>query len=322
MMLRSFVLCLSIGILAGFLIMDADAEKPQIIRLGTIDCDMVETTPVVFHGRLFRFEWVRPNYKPNTTGKPYFRFIDVETGEPTPAFAEGYHFGSAYEEDGTLYVTGTKMSSKKGWFGIIVDMFVSKDMRTWKKRNVLDLPHYEIFNTSLCKANDKYVLMFEIRHPKDEAGVPFTARFATSKDLVHWELTPPECAYDTTRYSAPHCLRYVDGMYYVFFVIEHEGYETLVVRSRDLIHWEPSPYNPIMRHCPEDKRIANPKLTPEQREHIAKSENVNNSDIDFCEYMGRTVIFYCWGNQRGTEFLAQAYYDGSEESFIKGWFPE
>ena len=33
--------------------------KPRIEKLGTIDCDMVETTPIVFGGRLYRFEYVR-----------------------------------------------------------------------------------------------------------------------------------------------------------------------------------------------------------------------------------------------------------------------
>jgi hypothetical protein len=47
----------------------AAAGAPVIKKLGTIDCDMVETTPVVFHGKLYRFEYVRENYKPNTTGK-------------------------------------------------------------------------------------------------------------------------------------------------------------------------------------------------------------------------------------------------------------
>jgi hypothetical protein len=39
-------------------------EKPIIKKLGTIDCNMVETTPVVFHDKLYRFEYVRNNYEP------------------------------------------------------------------------------------------------------------------------------------------------------------------------------------------------------------------------------------------------------------------
>lgn len=49
---------------------------------------------------------------------------------------------------------------------------------------------------------------------------------------------------------------------------------------------------------------------------------MNNSDIDFCQYKGRLIINYSWGNQQGTEFLAEAVYDGTVEQFLSGWFPQ
>ena len=45
-------------------------------------------------------------------------------------------------------------------------------------------------------------------------------------------------------------------------------------------------------------------------------------DIDFCEYQGRLVINYSWGNQQGVEFLAEAAFDGTLDQFLTGWFPE
>src|SRR5512143_1879723 len=52
----------------------ADAEKrPLILKKGTIDCDLVETTPIVFKGQLYRFEWVRPGYWNNQLKRGYFR---------------------------------------------------------------------------------------------------------------------------------------------------------------------------------------------------------------------------------------------------------
>ena len=72
----------------------------------------------------------------------------------------------------------------------------------------------------------------------------------------------------------------------------------------------------------EDKQIANAKLTPEERERIAGAENRNNSDFDLCEYRGRVIIAYSWGNQHGIEHLAEAHYDGSLTSFLKGYFDE
>ena len=47
----------------------------------------------------------------------------------------------------------------------------------------------------------------------------------------------------------------------------------------------------------------------------------NNSDIDFCEEGGRLLINYSWGNQEGTEFLAEATFAGTEQEFLHGWFP-
>ncbi|MFH1568199.1 MAG: hypothetical protein ABIL09_09395, partial [Gemmatimonadota bacterium] len=121
--------------------------KPEIVKLGTIDCDLVETTPVVHRGRLYRFEYVRTGYAGNRTGDSYFRFVDCASGGYSPPFAAGYHLGNVFVEGGTLYVTGTNI-----WDGERVDLFASTDMERWERWNALDLPGYGIFNTSLCRA--------------------------------------------------------------------------------------------------------------------------------------------------------------------------
>jgi sialidase-1 len=293
--------------------------RPLIRKLGTIDCDLVETTPIVFGGKLYRSEWVRTSYKGNELGANYSRLVEVSTGKATAPLAHGCAFSSAFVDGDTVYVTGTR--SEQGRTGQHVELFASKDLEQLEHWTALDLDGFEIFNTSICKADGRYVMMFEIRKPKDQAGAAFTARFATSEDLRTWEVTPPECVYAKDRYTAPHCLRYLEGTFYDFYLEAHEGYEMRVVRSKDLIHWEPSPLNPVLKASPEDKQIADPKLTAEQRERIAKAKNINNSDIDFCYYDGRLVINYSWGNQHGEEFLAQAEYDGTVEEFLQGWFP-
>jgi hypothetical protein len=298
----------------------APGQRPAILKLGTIDVDLVEATPIVFQGRLYRFEYVRHNYWANKTGDDYFRFVDHETGRYTPAFARGRVLGSAFVDGDTVYVTGTGGRGKK-WGAEQVWMFASKELENWQEWVALDLPGFSIFNTSMCKADGRYVLMFEIDKPKDQAGTPFTARFATSRDLKRWELTPPEANYSKDRYTAPHALRYLDGYFYNFFLEAHEGYEMRVVRSKDLVHWEPSPLNPVLRASQDDRKIANPGLSTEHRRRIAAATNRNNSDIDFCEYKGRLIINYSWGNQLGVEHLAEAVYEGTESEFLKGWFP-
>jgi hypothetical protein len=292
--------------------------KPAIRKLGTIDCDLVEATPIVFRGRLCRFEYVRTGYAGNRTGESYFRFVDHSTGDVSAPFARGYHLGNVFVERDVLYVTGTNI-----WDGERVDLFVSADMESWETRNALSLPGCGIFNTSMCRAEDRYVMMFEVGKPPEVAGVRFTARFAVSADLQSWELTPPECTYSKERYTAPHCLRYLDGHYYNFYLEAHPGpwYDQRVVRSRDLVTWQPSPLNPVLEASDEDRIIADSRITDEERARIATAVNLNNSDIDFCEYEGRVIINYSWGNQQGVEHLAEAVFDGTRQEFLLGWYP-
>ena len=297
----------------------AQQNRPcvAIEKLGTIDIDLVETTPIVFKDKVYRYEYVRPKYWDNATGDSYSRFIDHETGQPTPAFAQGYHLGSAAVYDGLVIVTAVDI-----WDGEKIDVFVSRDLEQWESWNALTLPGYGLFNTSLCRAGEQYVLMFEVGKPPEVAGHRFTARFATSPDLKTWTLTPPECAYDKGRYTAPHCLRFHEGYFYNFFLeAVAGGYEQWVVRSQDLIHWERSPCNPILRASDEDKQIANPKLSDEQRERIREATNINNSDFDFCEFQDQLIINYSWGNQQGVEHLAEARYAGTEAAFLRALFP-
>ncbi len=288
--------------------------RPLIRKLGTVDMDLVEATPVVVSNRLWRLEWVREGYWDNARKTNYFRFRDPKSGEVTAGFADGHEFGSAFVHDGTVYVTGTLGRGQ-------VNIFASRDLATWEKAVAIPGGKYGIFNTSICRAGDEFVLMFEIDKPAAEAGAAFTARFAKSRDLRAWTVTPPECAYAKDRYTAPHALRWLDGWFYNFYLEAHDGYEMRVVRSRDLIQWQPSPLNPVLKASADDRRIAGVKMANNHRARVANAVNLNNSDIDFCELNGRLHLTYSWGNQQGMEHLAVATYDGPEAEFLRGWFP-
>jgi len=114
--------------------------NPQIKKLGTIDCDLVETTPIVFKGSLYRFEYVRKGYWGNRTGDSYFRFVDHASGRATAPFAQGYHLGNVLVDGDTIYVTATDI-----WDGERVDIFATRDMKRWESWNALDLPGYGLF---------------------------------------------------------------------------------------------------------------------------------------------------------------------------------
>ena len=295
-------------------------EKPKIVKQGTVDCDLVEATHVVFHDKLYRFEYVREKYyKPNTTGDSYFRFIDMETGEPTPSFAKGHNLGCAFVEGDTVYVYGVKR-----WDTPTIYVFWSKDLKNWQSQPAVKTPNWGLFNSTVCKDDKGYVMAFEVGRPKDVVGQRFTTRFARSDNLRDWRILDEPAVYSKDFYVACPAIRYLDGQYYMFHLAALPGrqWETVLVRSRDLVHWEKSPHNPVLAFSPEDKTVANPKLTPGQRDYIAKAVNKNNSDFDLCEYRGKVIISYSWGCQCGTEFLAEAFYDGTEKQLLKGFFNE
>jgi hypothetical protein len=295
-----------------------DAKRPTIKKLGTLDLLMVETTPVVFKDRLYRFEYVRANYHANRTGDSYFRFIDVATGVTTAAFAKGQHLGCAIVEGDTMCVFGTDK-----WGGSRITVFQSKDLKEWQSQPALNLPGWGLYNTSGCKAGCRYIMALEADKPRELIGIPFTIFFAESKDLLQWKLLSTDCVYSKEKYTACPALRFLEGFFYMFYLEARPGptYETHIVRSRDLKRWETSRLNQVLAFSDEDKRIANPKLTPEQRKAIAQAKDINNSDVDLCEFEGKTIIYYSWGNQQGKEYLAEAVYDGTLASFLRSFFP-
>jgi hypothetical protein len=295
-------------------------EQPVIRKLGTIECDLVEATPVVFRNRLYRFEYVREAYEANPVGAPCFRFVDVQTGECSEPFAVGYHLGSAFVENDRMFVYGVER-----WGQDAIQVFWSEDLKTWNQRTALNLPGCGIYNTSVCKSDDAYTMAIEIGEPPEMAGERFTIYFARSLDLLDWTLAPTDHVYSKEKYTACPVIRFYDGHYYMVYLEHYRPkwyFAPHIIRSRDLVNWQESPFNPIMEPSPEDKHIANPGLTAEERKHIAEAANHNNSDLDFCEFEHRMVILYAWGNQRGTEFLAEAVLESSEAEFLKEYFPE
>jgi hypothetical protein len=290
-----------------------------IEKTGTIECDIVEATPVVFDGRLLYFQSVRDNYAHKQAGIStcYYRFWDVADRKPLPPFAVGYHLGSATVIGDYMYVFGVRT-----WGTDRIDVFWSNDLEEWKSMPALNLPGWSIFNNSVCRADGRYVLAFEIDKPTEEAGSPFTTRFAESTDLRSWKLLPGDCVYARDRYTACPSLRFVDGTFYMTYLEALPGpnYETRIVRSRDLRQWETSPRPAVLRASPEDK-IPTERLSPEEKTRIAQAKNINNSDFDFCEFQGETVILYSWGNQQGIEHLATARFAGPLDVFVKSFFP-
>ncbi len=293
-------------------------KKPEIKRLGTIDCDIVETTPIVFNGRLYRFEYIRERYYANTTGNSYFRFCDIESDKITVSFAKGYHLGSALVENDTVYVFGVDE-----WGGENMKVFCSKDLINWNSCGDISLKGFAIYNNSVCKNSDgKYIMLIELGKPVEEIGIPFTARFLESNDLRNWHLLPLEYMFGKDFYTGGHFLTFESDYYYLTYLEALPGplYETYITRTKDLINWEASPLNPFMAPTKADKKIINSNLSKEQITRTLDAVNINSSDHEFCEFQGKTIMYYSWGNQKGAEFLAEARYNGTVKNMLEAFF--
>lgn len=302
-------------------------RKP-IVKKGTLQLAVVETTPVVWKGRLLRFEWIRNNHwgpmEGITQDVGYYRFVDMEKESPCcEPFAFDHAFGCCYAEGDVMYVQGVRGEGG----GNVVDCFKSMDLMHWEKNEAIVFPEdIEVYNTSVCKSPDGYTMAIELGGDNPVVGIPYTCVFAKSTDLMNWEVMPmEEFVYTRERYSACPSIRYYDGYYYIVYLEASDLNRCVpyIVRTSTLreFEYETAVCNPIMHFSDEDKQFVRPeKFTEAEKEYILNAVNVNNSDVDFCEYNGRTIITYSWGNQLGKEFLGLAEYEGSEKEFLESFF--
>ena len=295
----------------------------DIKRLGTFDLDIVEANPIVFHGKPYLMEYIRDRkteiFK---NGQPvsYFRFRDMTDMKTFSApFGLGLHMGNAFVKNDHIVVTAVEDWGKGRFYELESD-----DMITWTEpRVILEGDGWEGYNTSICEADGRYVLVFELGKPREMVNVPFTMFFAESTDLKNWRIIP-DAVFGRDIYTGAPLLRYHNGFFY-FFHLEgsyEKGFITVVARSRDLKTWE-NAKRTVMERSQEDRQIlpmAATSFTQEQLMKIASAIHINVSDLDMCEYGGKLLMCYSWGSQRGVEFLSLAEAGCSESAFCESFF--
>lgn len=311
---------------------------PQIRKLGAIQRGM-EQTPVIWQGRFMMAESMIPDA---VCPRQYIRVRDIETGEVTPPFGEDYYFASAYAEGDTLYVFATckhddreltmyTTEDAEAWHdsrgGHTVRMFKTTDLQHWEIKDILHCPEKRFWNTSVCRSDDGYRMAIEVSaEPGFEIpaiGVHFTSFFAKSADLENWEMLPDAYSYTPERYNACPALRWANGWYYMICLeaLPCVRYAPYIYRTKNFLDWEVGFHNPIMMWSDEDRKIKpGCTFTPEERELLETGLNINCSDVDLCEYQGKTHIFYGNGDQMTYSFLCEAVYDGPLDEFLEAFF--
>ena len=266
-------------------------RSPTKLQLDRPDLgELCEASPVVWQKRLALMRCVRPV---SGGGKSDYSLTleDAETGKPLARFAEGYGLASAFTHRGKFYAFASRFEAGD-WND--VTMFSSSDLKNWSQSVVIRQEQEHLFNSSVCRGKDGFVMAYE---SNDRKYSPFTVKFAVSRDLENWTKLPD--VFGADRYTACPCIRYAKGWYYLLY-LEHRTprwfFETYLARSKDLKHWELSPANPV--------------LTP------GLTDGVNASDPDITEFRGKTYLYYSVGDQRTWTKLKRAVYPGSMAEFF------
>lgn len=297
---------------------------PKITKLGATTPND-ETSPFVFNGRLYRLELYDPSTGTDINVPHYAIIRDRESGEIVSSFGEGCYYYSYYGEGNKVYVLGTKSGATK-YSGDTIMLFESDDLIHWTSRELFSQKGFNFFNTSLAKGDDEYVLLLEANEPKNLVGHAFTFFFASSKDMLHWEMMDPEkTAFSTERYNGGPWMHYCNGYYYVLSVtaLPCFRFSNYLFRTKDFMTWEVGYYNPILMPSEEDRKLSdkNVDFTPELIEELRTGFISNNSDIDMCTMPdGRTLMTYNAGNQLGFAVMCEAIYDGTVEEFLEANF--
>ena len=197
----------------------------------------------------------------------------------------------------------------------------------WEDRVLLQREGWEFFNTSLVKSEDGYTLLLEVAStPEDDVGVPFTAYFARSADMVEWHMMPFDTAFPKDQYIGAPYMRYHNGYYYIFLLLRlpFRRFAHYIFRTKDFTEIEVGLHNPILIPSNEDRLISeHGKLLfrPWDKERLLHGLCCNNCDIDMCEWQGKTYINYCTGNQLGTAgYMCEAVCDMPIGDFLEGYF--
>lgn len=305
------------------------ADPPEIKKLGVVSIRH-EMTPVVFKNRLYRIETTHQN------GMRCAALYDCEKQCDVSYFGhrKGINFFSGYCENDVLYAFATYLPESPEAGGTAT-MFRSEDGINWTETKLFSRPGWRLFNTSVCKGPDGYRMAIEVcsatipgdplytKELDPDIGVPFTEFFLKSDDLIHWQWLPLDHCLSTERYTACPALRYVDGYYYIIclLALPHVRYAPYIYRTKDFFTWEVGLHNPVLMYSKED-RIPKPgvKLPADQLERIRTHNNINNCDIDLCEFEGKTHIFYLTGDQGSYCIMCEAIYEGPMEEFLKSFF--
>ena len=279
------------------------AWRNPIVKKGKLNNPLVEVTPFLLHGQLYLLEnWQKHWDLDKSKDGAHFEkdevrirrmddshLGDLERGEVVSVPLIGHGLGMALAWQDEVYVFAGNWGKKKKWRINEITMIHSPDLKTWSDPVTIlranDNEHF--FNVSVCRADDRFVLLVESNDPTWPA---FTFKYFESDNLTDWQQIP-DAVYGKEKYVGGPALYYYGDTFYTLYLqsLGRGCYETRVTRSRDLIHWHDAPTERTFITF-NSKNKVHALRPPEIREK-------NASDVELCAYQGKTVIYYTGGDQ-------------------------
>jgi alpha-L-fucosidase len=321
--LRAALCACLIASTAGAAQPPATAWKNPLVKEGYLNSPLVETTPFVFHGRLYLAETYQAfvDSASKTPGaesdKDTIRIRDLQTNRVVSVALREHTFGTAFVRGDAVYVFSARCTPGKPWRTCTsVSMTRSTDLKAWSEpRTVLEAePGEQVFNVAVCRGSldgaEKFVLLYETNDPKYP---PFTFKYCRSDDLARWERVPG-ALYGTDKYVGGPALYFEGGWFYTLYLeaLPNTEYETRITRSRDLRHWQDAPKDrPFLTFDREKKNL--PLRPPELHE-------TNASDAELCYFRGRTIVYFTGSDQQVAGDLQRARFGGTPRELFEKFF--
>lgn len=306
---------------------------PKIKKLGACSPNG-EMTPFMWKGRLMRMELVDPGKGTDSSILRQAGIRDVETGEFLSYFGADSYYHSAFVDGDTLYVTGVDMKRRD-----TIRIYETKDLVNWKDRDLFTNPEWIYFNSQIAgnKEVGYYIILETGPHVyKDKFDTDYPCRyighnswtmfFAKSPDLVNWEFLDYDTPFSKDVGTGGPALKYSEGWFYLLAdcLLPRRVYVNYMYRTKDFKDWYVGYYNPILMPSDDDRIITQhyTEITDAERERLKTAFNVNNTDLDICDWNGKTYINYLCGNQLGNYWMAEAICDMPLADFLRSYFNE
>ena len=294
-------------------------EHP-LVKKGKLDSPLVEVTPFVFKNRFYLLEnwqkqWEFPG-SPNGSRlqEDEVRIRDVKADRIVSVALVGRGLGMAFVWQDRVYVFAGNWGTNKKWNINEIEMTSSEDLVHWTEPVVVlkAEPQEKFFNVSVCRGKDKFALLVESNDP---AWPAFTFKYFVSDDLLKWTRVP-DAVYGRDKYVGGPALYFEDNTYYTLYLHALGGgrYETRITRSSDLVDWQDAPQGrPVVTFNPKNK--VHP-LRP------ANIRETNASDVEVCQWQGKTLVYFTGGDQHLAGDLQLAEFAGTPAELFKRFYAE